>query len=146
MNSRGSAIGAAALFVVLQHIASAQVQQPSGVTELCKVTASPDGYDGKMLTLEGILLPGDHSVLLYSPSCKPREGLDVGIQAIFPEGWASSPKGKKLHKMLKRGFSAKVTVTGTVQSGPGRFGPDVARFRFTIKEISSVKKAPQALG
>jgi hypothetical protein len=31
------------------------------------------------LSVEGILLPGEHSVLLYSPSCKPKESFDVGI-------------------------------------------------------------------
>jgi hypothetical protein len=35
-----------------------------------------------------------------------------------------------------------VKLTGTFESGAGRYGPDAAQFRFTISEISSVKKAP----
>jgi hypothetical protein len=95
-----------------------------------------------MLSVEGILLPGEHSVLLYSPSCKPKEGFDVGIQAVFPPDWVSSPNGKQLHKLFNHRTNASVKLIGTFESGAGRYGPDVARFRFTITEISSVKKAP----
>jgi hypothetical protein len=35
-----------------------------------------------------------------------------------------------------------VKLIGTFESGTGRYGPDAARFRFTISEISSVKQAP----
>jgi hypothetical protein len=35
-----------------------------------------------------------------------------------------------------------VKVIGTFESGTGRYGPDAAKFGFTIREISSVKRAP----
>jgi hypothetical protein len=108
------------------------------------VVASPDRYNGKVLSVEGIRLPGEHAVLLYSPSCKPKESVDVGIQAVFPPEWVSSPNGKQLHKQFNHRTNASVKLIGTFESGSGRYGPDAARFRFTIGEISSVKKAPGA--
>jgi hypothetical protein len=94
------------------------------------------------VTVEGILFPSEHSLALYSPSCKPTEKFDVSIQAVLPTGWESFPNGKQLRKFLKRGKPASVTVTGMFESGADRYGPDVARFRFTITAISSVEKAP----
>lgn len=129
------------LAIMLQVAVSARAQLQPKEINLCDVVASPDGYNGKVLSVEGILLPGEHSVLLYSPSCKPKEGLDVGIQAVFPPEWASSPNGKALHKLFNHRKSASVKLVGTFESGTGRYGPDVARFRFTITEISSVRKA-----
>jgi hypothetical protein len=129
------------LAIVLQTAVSVRAQQQPRAINLCDVVASPDGYNGKVLSVEGILLPGEHSVLLYSPSCKPKESFDVGIQAVFPPDWVSSPNGKQLHKLFNHRTNASVKLIGTFESGSGRYGPDVARFRFTITEISSVKKA-----
>jgi hypothetical protein len=137
---RSSITGVAVLAIILQTVASVHAQQqPKGIN-LCDVVASPDEYNGKMLAVEGILSSGEHSVVLYSPSCQPKEGFDVGIQALFPAEWASSPNGKELHKLFNHRKSANVKLIGTFESGAGRYGPDVARFRFTITEISSVKK------
>jgi len=127
--------------IVLTVAAPAQRPQQPVTANLCEVVASPDGYNGKMLSVEGILLPGEHSVLLYSPSCKPKEGFDVGIQAVFPPDWVSSPNGKQLLKLFNQRTSASVKLIGTFESGTGRYGPDAAQFRFTISEISLVKKA-----
>lgn len=143
-NHRSSVVRAVMLGIILQIAASAQTPQQPVTANLCEVVASPDGYNGKMLSVEGVLLPGEHSVLLYSPSCKPKEGFDVGIQAVFPPEWVSSPNGKQLHKLFNHRTNANVKLIGTFESGAGRYGPDVARFRFTISEISSVKKAPDA--
>ncbi len=143
MNSnRTSTARTVILAIMLTVAASAQTPQQPVTANLCEVVASPDGYNGKMLSVEGILLPGEHSVLLYSPSCKPKESLDVGIQAVFPPDWVSSPNGKQLHKLFNHRTNASVKLIGTFESGAGRYGPDVARFRFTITEISSVEKAP----
>ncbi len=117
-------------------------QQPPAEIDICKLVAAPSEYNGKMLSVEGILLPSDHSVLLYRPSCKPRESFDVGIEAVFPPDWVSSPAGKKLRKLFSHRTNASVKLIGTFESGAGRYGPDAARFRFTITEISSVRKAP----
>jgi hypothetical protein len=130
------------LLAIILQAASAQSPQQPVAADLCEVVASPDRYNGKVLSVEGTLLPGEHSVLLYSPSCKPSESFDVGIQAVFPPGWASSPNGKQLHKLFSHRTNASVKLVGTFESGTGRYGPDVAKFRFTIKELSSVKKAP----
>ncbi len=132
----------AVLLATILPAASAQSPQQPVTANLCEVVASPDRYNGKVLSVAGILLPGEHSVLLYSPSCKPNEGFDVGIQALFPPGWVASPNGKQLHKLFSHRTNASVKLIGTFESGPGRYGPDVDKFRFTIREISSVKKAP----
>jgi hypothetical protein len=140
-SSRSLMIKAVLLAIILQ-AASAQTPQQPVTANLCEVVASPDRYNGKVLSVEGILLPGEHSVLLYSPSCKPKESLDVGIQAVFPPEWVSSPNGKKLHKLFNHRANASVKLIGTFESGTDRYGPDAARFRFTIREISSVEKQP----
>ena len=132
----------AVLLAIILQAASAQSPQQPVTANLCEVVASPGRYNGKVLSMEGILLPGEHSVLLYSPSCKPKESFDVGIQAVFPPEWVSSPNGKQLHKLFSHRTNASVKLIGTFESETGRYGPDVARFRFTIREISSVKKAP----
>ena len=142
MNNRSSTISVVVLAIMLQATASAQTHQQPVTANLCAVIASPDSYNGKVLSVEGILLPGEHSMLLYNPSCKPKQSFDVGIQAVFPPEWASSPNGKQLHKLFNHRSNANVKLTGTFESGTGRYGPDAARFRFTIREISSVKKAP----
>jgi hypothetical protein len=59
-----------ALAVSLHDAAPGQTSSEPVVINLCDVVASPASYNHKLLSLEGILLPGDHSVLLYSPSCK----------------------------------------------------------------------------
>ena len=129
-----------ALILTAPHLASPQ-QSPMAI-DICKLVASPSEYNGKMLSVEGILFPSDHSVLLYSPSCKPKENFDVGIQVVFPPDWVSSPNGKQLQRLLTHRTNASVELIGMFESGAGRYGPDAARFRFTISEISSVKRAP----
>lgn len=130
------------LALILQSAASAQTHPEPVAANLCEVVVSPDGYNGKVLSVEGVLLPGEHSVLLYSPSCKPKESFDVGIQVVFPPEWVSSPNGKRLHKLFNHRTNASVKLVGMFESGAGRYGPDAAQFRFTIREITSVKKAP----
>jgi hypothetical protein len=135
-------VTAAMLAIILQS-APAQTPQQPVTANLCEVVAAPDRYNGKVLSVEGILLPGEHFVLLYSSSCKPKEGFDVRIQAVFPPEWVSSPNGKQLHKLFNHGKNASVELIGTFESGNSSYyGTDAAPFRFTIREISSVKKAP----
>lgn len=142
MNNKISVIGLIVLAIVLQATASAQTRQQPITANLCEVVTSPNKYNGKVLSVEGILLRGEHSVLLYSLSCRPKAGFDVRIDAVFPEEWASSPNGKRLHKLLfSHRSTANVKLIGTFESRTGPYGPDVAPFRFTIREISSVKKA-----
>ena len=107
--------------------------------DLCKLVAASSEYNGKVLTVEGVLYPGDHSLALYSPSCAPKEGSDVSMQAVLPMAWESWPKSKRLRVLLNKRRPAHVKVTGLFESGADRYGPDVARFRFTITEISSVE-------
>jgi hypothetical protein len=94
-----------------------------------------------VLTVEGVLYPGDRSIALYSPSCAPKEGADVSMQAVLPIAWESWPKSKRLRTLLNKRKPAYVKVTGLFESGVDRYGPDVARFRFTISDIFSVEAA-----
>ena len=127
---------------ILQAAVSAQVRPEPVVANLCEVVASPANYNKKVLSIEGILLPGEHSLLLYSPSCRPRVGSDTGIDAVLPPEWESLPNGKHLGKFLHRRKGASVRLIGTFESGAYSYGADGARFRLVISEISSVQKAP----
>jgi hypothetical protein len=142
MSNKSSIVRAVMLGIILQTAASAHAQQQPTAVNLCDVVASPSGYSQKVLTVEGILFPSEHSLALYSPSCKPTEQSDVSMQAVLPKAWESLPNGKQLRKLLSKGKPAHVTVTGTFESGADRYGPDVARFRFTVTGISSVGAAP----
>jgi hypothetical protein len=142
ISTRRSTTRAVMLTIVLQAAALAQTHQQPVTANLCEVVASPVRYNKRVLTVEGILSPSEHSLALYNPSCKPKEGFDVTIEALLPTAWVSLPNGKKLQKFLKSGKEASVRVTGTFETGDGRYGPDVARFRFVISEIASVEKAP----
>jgi len=143
MSSSSSLIIKAVLLAIMLQAAPAQTPQQPVTVNLCEVVASPDRYNGKVLSVEGILLPGEHFVLLYSSSCRPKEGFDVRVQAVFPPDWVSSPNGKKIHKLFNQGKNASVKLIGTFEIGNSTYyGTDAARFRFTIREISSVKKAP----
>jgi hypothetical protein len=133
---------AAVMLAIILQTTSAQTPQLPVTANLCDVVASPDKYNGKVLSVEGTLLPGEHSVLLYSTSCKPKEGYDVRIEAAFPPNWVSLPTGERLHKLFNHGTNASVKLIGTFESGTGPYGRDNDPFLFTIREISSVKKAP----
>jgi len=128
------------LAFILPAVAALQTHDQAAVTNLCDVVASPNDYNNSVLTVEGILLPGEHSLSLYSLSCKPSEGFDVTMQAMLPSGWESLSNGKQLRKLLKRHKEAHVKLTGTFESAASRYGPDAARFRFVVSGISSVEK------
>ena len=140
MSSRSSTIRVVMLAIILQATASAQTHQQPATTNLCEAVASPDGYNKKVLTVEGILSPSEHSLALYSASCKPREGFNVTVQAVLPADWESMRNGKRLRKLLQSHKEARVKLTGTFETGAGPYGPDVAQFRFVVSEISSVDK------
>jgi len=142
MSNSGRSMIAAVMLAIIPQTTSAQTPQPPVTVNLCDVVASPDKYNGKVLSVEGILHPGEHSVLLYSTSCQPKEGFDVGIQAVFPPEWVSSPNGKQLHELFNRRTNASVKLIGTFESGTGPYGPDEDPFRLTIREISSFEPAP----
>jgi hypothetical protein len=131
------------LTAVLQVGVSAQTQRKPPAASLCVVVASPSGYNERVLSVEGVLSPSEHSLALYSPSCKPKEGFNVTIQAVLPIAWESLPNGKQLRKLLHRGRSAAVKLTGEFESGEYSYGPDGAKFRFVIREISSVERVPE---
>src|SRR6266853_1844304 len=98
MSSSSSLMIKALLLAIILQAAPAQTPQQPVTVDLCEVVASPDRYNGKVLSVEGILLPGEHFLLLYSSSCRPKEGFDVRVQAVFPPAWVSSSNGKRLHK------------------------------------------------
>ena len=130
---------------ILQVAVSAQVRPEPVTADICKMVASPGDYNEKVLSVGGILLAGEHSLLLYSPSCRPKVGSDTGIDAVLPPEWESSPNGKKLRRLLHRRRSAGVKLVGRFESGAYSYGPDGAHFRFVISEISWVGKAPPDL-
>jgi len=111
-------------------------------TGLCEVFASPAEYNHKVILVAGVLSPSIHTLFLSSPACNAKVDADYTTQAVLPASWEASPNGKELRKFLHRGKSASVKLTGTFEADPQRYGPDGARFRFTISGISSVRAAP----
>jgi len=95
--------------------------------------------------MEGILSPGEHSLVFYNASCTPKEGSDNRILAVLPPDYDSRPNGKKLSKILRSRRDARVTLSGRFESSGGPYGPDVAPFRFSVSEIMSVEKSPKAV-
>src|SRR5271165_7109523 len=81
MNSRSSMFKVVLLAMILQATALAQTHQQPVTANICEVVESPDGYNEKVLTVEGILLPSEHSLALYSPSQTKR-----GLQCDDPSG------------------------------------------------------------
>jgi hypothetical protein len=130
------------LAVISQAVASAQTRPEPVAADLCAVFTSPAVYNQKVLSVECVLFPSVHSLFLLSPSCRPKEDLDLTTEAILPPSWESLANGKQLRKFLRRGKSASVKLLGTFEGDAHRYGPDGARFRFVIREISSVEKGP----
>jgi hypothetical protein len=134
------------LALILQYAASVQTDRGPVPVGLCQVLTSPARYNEKVLSVEGILSPSEHSLALYNPSCRRKEGFNVSIQAVLPPARESLQNGKRLKKILRRYKDAHVALTGTFESGSGPYGPDVAQFRFSVSEIVSVENAPKVPG
>ena len=94
--------------------------------------------------MEGILSPGEHSLVFYNASCTPKEGSDNRILAVLPPDYDSSPNGKKLSKILRSRRDSRVSLSGRFESSGRPYGPDVAPFRFSVSEIMLVEKSPKA--
>jgi hypothetical protein len=142
MSSRSSMAKASMLAIMLTVTAFAQTNPESVPAKLCEVFSSPAEYNHKTVTVEGVLSPSIHSLFLSSPECNGKADPDFTTQAVLPASWETLPNGKELRKYLHRGKSASVKLTGTFEADPQRYGPDGARFRFTISGISSVGAAP----
>ena len=136
---RRNAYSAFALFVAGM-VATAQTSFPARVN-FCDVVASPAEYNQKTLLVEVILSPGDHSLSLFGSGCVPKVGFNVTTQAVLPASLDSLPHGKKLKSILNRGREARVEVVGVFESDRGPYGPDIARFRFTISQVNAVSEA-----
>lgn len=120
--------------------AKTQTQTEPEAVNFCDVVASAARYDGQTLSIEVVLWPSEHSLSIYGAACVPREGYNVTTQAILPSAWESHPNGRKLRGILKNHRAAKVRIVGVFEGGGGPYGPDAARFRFSIREINSVSK------
>src|ERR1700690_1638943 len=112
-------------------LCAGQAAAPSSV-KFCDLGKSSATYNGRLVTITATLFPGDHSLLLYSQECESTPDLDLRTQAILPPRLESLPHGKKLESILNHGQSAQVEVVGVFESDAGRYGPDIAPFRFTI--------------
>jgi hypothetical protein len=144
MNCRFVMVRALFLLASLQFGVSAQTDR-SAVVDFCQVVTSPAKYDKQVVSIEGILSPGEHSTIFYNASCIPKEGFDTRILPVLPPDWSSSPNGKKLAKIFSNRKDARVTLSGRFEGSGGPYGPDVAPFRFSVSEIMSVEKSPKAV-
>jgi hypothetical protein len=143
MSCRFAVVQAFLLIASLQFAVSAQSDR-SPVVGFCQVVTSPAKYDKQALLMEGILSPGEHSLVFYNATCFPKEGSDTRILAVLPPDWDSSTNGKKLSKILRSRGDARVTLSGRFGSSDGPYGPDVAPFQFSVTEIISVEKSLKA--
>jgi hypothetical protein len=144
MRCRFVVVRALLLLASLHFAVSAQTGR-SAIVDLCQVVTSPAKYDKQVVSLEGILAPGDHSTVFYNASCFPKEGFDTRILPVLPPDWSSSPKGKKLATIFRNRGGARVTLSGRFEGSGGPYGPDAAPFRFSVSEIMSVEKSPKAV-
>ena len=107
------------------------------IVDYCEVVTLPSNFEGKVLSVEAILVPGEHSLSLFGLTCL-QLGYNRITAAILPSDWLSLRNAKKLSKILQHHHSAKVNVVGMFESDKGPYGPDGDRFQFTISEIRSV--------
>jgi hypothetical protein len=143
IKQKPSRLGVAVILVTVSQATTTVQNRPHPVVaNPCDVVESPAEYRNKVLTMEGILLPGDHSVSLFSPSCDSKDGFHQLIDAVLPDDWESSANGKKLKRLFQHGKRAKVSLTGVFRTGNYSYGPDGAKFQLSISEILSVEKAP----
>jgi hypothetical protein len=128
-----STLRIALLYVAVTLLPSLAFSQLSSPPEqVCDVVESPARFAHKTIAVEGILSPSDHSLGLYGLACIPTEDNNVSIETILPTSWAITETGRKLRSILKRGHNAQVRLIGIFEDTGGPFGPDVARFRFTV--------------
>ena len=106
--------------------------------DFCQVVAAPESFDQKHILIDVVLSPGEHYLLLYAASCVPSEGYNVTTQAILPDSLEATETGRKLSKILRHHREAKVELVGIFESAAGRYGPNAARFRFSISQVRSV--------
>jgi hypothetical protein len=114
------------------------IPQPQNVN-YCEVVTLPKDYDGKLLSVEVILVPSEQTLSLFGADCL-HLGYDRVTEAHLPNNWITLPNGRALSGILRRHLPAKVKLIGTFDSSSGRYGPDGARFQFSISRIISVSK------
>jgi hypothetical protein len=100
----------------------------------CKVVTLPKDYDGKVLSVDVVLVPGEHTLSLFGADCL-RLGCHRVTEAQLPNNWIALPNGRALSHILARHLSAKVKLIGTFDSFRGSYGPDGASFQFSISRI-----------
>jgi hypothetical protein len=106
---------------------------------VCDLVESADRYDKRTVFTEGLMVPSEHSVGLYSPQCRPTEKNDFTAQVTFDAGWDKSAQGRNLTKLLRKQRTAKVRVEGVFLASGGPYGPDRARFRFVVNHVLTAK-------
>lgn len=129
-----------ALIPLLANIADAgeTIPEPQ-IVNYCEVVTLPNDYDGKVLSADVVLVPGEHTLSLFGADCL-RLGYDRVTDAQLPNNWTTLPNGKALKEILRQILSARVKLIGTFDSSKGPYGPDGARFQFSISRILSVSK------
>ena len=120
-----------ALIPLLANIADAgeTIPEPQ-IVNYCEVVTLPNDYDGKVLSVDVVLVPGEHSLSLFGADCL-HFGYGRVTEAQLPNNWTTWPNGRALSRILRRHLSAKVKLIGTFDGSQGPYGPDGARFQFS---------------
>jgi len=139
MINKGLLVAVSVVFAfIAAHAAGETIPGPQNVN-YCEVVTLPKDYDGKVLSVDVILVPSEHALSLFGADCL-HLGYDRVTEAQLPNNWIKLPNGRALSRVLRRHLSAKVKLIGTFNSSRGRYGPDGARFQFSISRIISASK------
>ena len=118
------------------HAAGETIPEPHSVN-YCEVVTLPKDYDGKVLSIDVILVPGEHVLSMFGADCQ-HLGYDRVTEAELPNNWITLANGRALSRILRRHLSARVKLIGTFDCSKVRYGPDGARFLFSISRIIAV--------
>src|ERR1043165_7513728 len=84
--------------------------------QYCRLIADAQGYDGKTVVTAAIVLPGEHSLALCDPLCKPTQEQPLTTEPIFPDSVKATKLGRRLVKILSHRHSAQADLEGTFHS------------------------------
>ncbi len=123
-------------------VAATPPMEGAVATTLCDLVARPSDYVGKSVTFTATYSSRREFAVLTDASCRPTLDESQLIQVTFANEYdVKSSAQKDLSKLIKRGQSARVTVTGRF-TDPGRWvGHQLCcRYIFEIRKLLDVER------
>jgi hypothetical protein len=130
------------LFVLSPVHVSAQVAKPEEV-KFCDLLRDTEKYDGRLVKTRALYSRTIDGDSLSSEDCQSTLKEQHTADPITGQGFdRSSRNAKTLSKLLKRGVTADVTITGVVHAQHGKeHGYYGVPLQVEIKELDDVKPA-----